>query len=154
MDKAQTIEHLNRGIALEYGAVIQYNQYSNVLTGADRRIWRDLFKDMSEGALKHAREVGFRVFSLGGIPTIEHTAIKQATDINEMLENSLEHERALVQAYTDALSHSEDNPAYRNFLEGMIEHEQEEVDEIRMYLKRIERAGATESKTKRMGKTG
>ncbi len=154
MDKAGTVDYLNRGIALEYGAVIQYNQYANVLMGPDRRIWRDFFGEMSEGALKHAREVGVRVVALGGTPTIEHTPVRQASEIAGMLENALEHERALVQAYSDALARCEDNAAYRNFLEGMIEHEQNEVDELTIFLDRVERGAAERPHGKRLGRAG
>ncbi len=153
MNTPELISHLNRGITLEYCAVIQYNQYANVLMGPERRLWRDLFKDMSKGALEHAREVGFRVVALGSTPTIEHAPVKQASEITEMLDNALELERSLVQAYTDALAQCEDNPAYRNFLEELTQHEQDEVDEILMYLNKVEKAAAVKPGAKRIGKT-
>jgi bacterioferritin len=139
MNKPALIEKLNHAIALELCAVIQYNQYANVIMGADRRIWRDLFKDMSDGALGHARKFGFRVVALGGTPTIEHAPVTQATTATQMLQNALELERRLVQAYTEALAHCEDNAAYRTLLEDIIEHEQEEVDEITIYLNKVEK---------------
>jgi bacterioferritin (cytochrome b1) len=152
MNKPALVDKLNHAIALELCAVIQYNQYTNVLMGADRRLWRDLFKDMSKGALEHARKFGFRVVALGGTPTIEHAPVKQAGQINEMLTNALELERALVQAYTDALRECEDNPAYRNLLEEIIDHEQEEVDELTIYLNKVEKAAA-KAGTHRVSKT-
>ena len=154
MNKPALIERLNHAIALELCAVIQYNQYCNVLMGADRRVWRGLFKDMSDGALEHARKFGFRVVALGGMPTIEHATVKQATNITEMLTNALELERALVIAYTEALAHCENNAAYRSLLEDIIEHEQEEVDEISIFLNRVEKTEAAKSESKKMGKTG
>ena len=96
----------------------------------------------SEGALEHARKFGFRVVALGGTPTIEHAPVKQATTATEMLQNALELERRLVQAYTEALGQCEDNPAYRNLIEDIIDHEQEEVDELTIYLNKVERAAA------------
>jgi bacterioferritin (cytochrome b1) len=143
MNKPALIERLNQAIALELGAVIQYNQYTNVLMGADRRIWRGLFKDMSEGALEHARKFGFRVVALGGRPTIQHSPVKEANNITEMLEIALEHEKALVQAYTEALAQCEDNAAYRNLLEDIIDHEQEEVDEITIFLNKVQKVSAS-----------
>jgi bacterioferritin (cytochrome b1) len=154
MNKPALIDKLNHAIALELCAVIQYNQYANVIMGADRRLWRDLFKDMSEGALGHARKFGFRVVVLGGTPTIEHAAVKQASQLNEMLENALELEKSLVQAYTEALAECEDNAAYRTLLEDIIEHEQEEVDEIMLYLNKVERAAAAKPGAQRQSRTG
>ena len=152
MNKPELIDKLNSAIALEYCAVIQYNQYANVLMGADRRIWRGLFKDMSEGALEHARKFGFRVVALGGRPTIEHAPVKQASNIGEMLNNAIELEKSLVHAYTEALSHCEDSPAYRNLLEDIIDHEQEEVDELTIFANKVEaQQGAAAKKGQKAG---
>ena len=151
MNKPALIEKLNRAIALELCAVIQYNQYSNVLMGADRRTWRDLFKDMSDGGLKDAREFGFHVVALGGTPTIEHAPVKQADNIQDMLNNALELEQNLVQAYTDALAEGKDHPAYRNLLEDQIQHEHDEVEELRIYANKVEKAAGASAK--RMNRT-
>jgi bacterioferritin len=141
MNKPALIEKLNRAVALELCAIIQYNQYANVLMGPDRRVWHELFENMSEGGLKDARKFGFRVVTLGGTPTVEPAAVKQATEIRQMLQNAMELEESLVQAYTEALAEATDNPAYRNLLEDQIQHEQDEVDELRLYLNKVEKAG-------------
>jgi bacterioferritin len=154
MNKAELIQHLNHAISLELCAAIQYNQYSNMLMGADRRIWHELFEDMAEGGLKDARKFGFRVVVLGGTPTIEPAPVKQASHITEMLQNALAHEQALVQAYTDALRVAEDSPAYRNLLEDQIQHEQDEVEELTLYLNKVEKAAVTAPVARRQGKVG
>ena len=153
MDKPALIDRLNHAIALEYCAVIQYNQYSNVLMGAERRVWRGLFKDMSDGALDHARKFGFRVVALGGTPTIEHAPIKQASNIADMLNNAIELEAALVKAYNEALETCRDNAAYRNLLEDIIEHEQEEVDELTIFANKVQKTAA-KTDAKRAEKAG
>jgi bacterioferritin len=140
MNKPALIEKLNRAIALELCAIIQYNQYANVLTGQDRRVWHELFEDMSEGGLKDARKFGFKVVALGGTPTVEPASVRQATNIHEMLQNALELEESLVRAYTEALSEAEDHHAYRNLLEDQIQHEHDEVEELRVYLNKVEKA--------------
>lgn len=154
MNKPAAIEKINHAIALELQAVIQYNQYGNALMGVDRRIWRSLFKEMSEGALEHARKFGFRVVALGGTPTIEHSPVKQASKIDEMLNNALELERNLVQAYIDALHECEDHPGYRNLLEDQIDHEQQEVEELEMFLNKVQKAAEAKPGSKRMNKAG
>jgi bacterioferritin len=154
MDKPALIEKLNHAVSLELAAAIQYGHYSSVLMGADRRIWHELFEDMSKGGLKDARFFGFRVAVLGGTPTIEPAPVKQATDITTMLTNALEHEKALVQAYTEALAIAKDNPAYRNLLEDQIWHEHEEVEELEVYLNKVKKAEVTTPAARRAGKTG
>ena len=104
---------------------------------------------MSEGGLKDARKFGFRVTVLGGMPTIEPAAVKLAANITEMLNNALEHERALVQAYTEALAECSDHPAYRNLLEEQIQHEHDEVEELLVYLNKVERAAVNAPAGKR-----
>jgi bacterioferritin (cytochrome b1) len=151
MNKPALIQKLNQAIALELCAVVQYNQYANVLTGPDRRLWHELFEEMSDGGLKDARKFGFHVVALGGTPTIEHAAVKQADGITEMLANAIELESALVQAYTEALEVGHEHPAYRNMLEDQIQHEHDEVEELKVYANKVERA--TASTTKRVNKT-
>ena len=148
MNKPAAIERLNHAIALELCAVIQYNQYSNVLMGPDRRIWREMFKEMSEHGLEHARKFGFRVVALGGTPTIEHAPVKQASNIQEMLNNALELERSIVQAYTDALHECQESPAYRNLLEDQIADEQTEVEELEMFLNKVQKAASAKPQSK------
>jgi bacterioferritin len=142
MNKPALIEKLNHAISLELCAIIQYNHYASVLGGADRRVWHELFEHMSEGGLKDARTFAFRVTVLGGIPTTEPAPVRQAATITEMLNNALEHERALVAAYTAALDQASDNPAYRNLLEDQIAHEHEEVEELELYLNKVEKVAA------------
>jgi bacterioferritin len=154
MNKPALIEKLNRAIYLELCAAIQYGHYASVLMGADRRIWHELFEDMSKGGLKDARFFGFRVAALGGTPTIEHAPVKQATDITTMLTNALEHEKALVDAYNEALEVAKDNAAYRNLLEEQIWHEHEEVEELQVYLNKVQKAEVTTPVSRRAGKTG
>jgi len=146
MNKPEVIQKLNRAIALELAGVIQYNQYSAVLMGPDRRVWHELFEDMSKGALKHARTFAIRVVALGGTPTIEHAPVKQATDITTMLNNALELERSLVQAYSETLELAKDSPGYRNLLEDIIWHEQEEVEELEIFLNKVQKSAAADAK--------
>jgi len=153
MDKPRLVEKLNQAIALELCALLQYNQYAQVLMGPDRRIWRDFFKESSDHGLKDARTFGSRVVSLGGVPTVEPAPVKQTNDIREMLTNALELERRLVEVYSEALDIGRDNPAYRNLLEEQVLHEQTDVEEIEKYLNRIEKVAAA-APAQRAGKTG
>lgn len=148
MDKAALIDKLNEAISLELGALLQYNQYSHVLLGEPRRLWADFFKEQTEEALDHARRFASKVVALGGTPSVEPDAVKQTTDIKEMLRNSLETERRAVRLYTEALALCEDNAAYRNLLEEQIQTETDDVEEIEKYLNQIEKV-----QTKGRGKT-
>lgn len=151
LNKALLIEKLNQAIALELCAVIQYNQYANVLSGPDRRVWHELFENMSDGGLKDARKFGFHVVALGGTPTIEHAPVKQADNIADMLANAIELESALVQAYEEALAVGREHTAYRNMLEDQVQHEHDEVEELKVFANKVEKVSA--STAKRQSKT-
>jgi bacterioferritin (cytochrome b1) len=142
MDKAKVIDKLNEAIAVELCALLQYNQYSQVITGTNRKIWEDFFHESSEESFEHARKFGSKVVALGGTPCVEPQPVKQTTDLTEMLENSLELEKRAVKAYTEALALCEDNPAYRNMLEDQIEVEVDDVEEIEKYLGKIKKVAS------------
>jgi bacterioferritin len=145
MDKAKLVAKLNQAIALELCGLLQYNQYSHVLMGPDRKVWRDFFKEASDEALGHARKFAQRVVALGGVPSVEPDAVKQASDAMEMLRNSLDVERRAVEIYTEALAMCEDNPAYRNILEEQIQMETEDVEELEKYLDQVQKVGMATS---------
>ena len=143
MDKARLIQKLNQAIALELCALLTYNQYAQVLMGPDRRLWRDFFKETSDGGLKDARTCGARVVSLGGVPTVEPAPVKQASNITDMLTNALDIERQLVQIYSEAVEIAKDHAGYRSLLEEQVLHEQTDVEEIEKYLNRVTRAATS-----------
>ena len=153
MDKPKLIQKLNQAISLELGALMQYNQYSQVILGRDRRVWHEFFESASKESFDHARKFGKRVVALGGTPSVEPEPVKQTEDLNEMLLNSLEVERRAVQVYTEALHACEDNPAYRNILEEQVQMETEDVEELEKYLNQVNRAAGTAHPAKRMHKT-
>ena len=137
MDKAKAIEALNVAIALELTGLLQYNQYAQMLMGHDRRLWQDFFKGASDESLAHARKFASKVTALGGVPCAEPHAIRHATDLHDMLQNSLDHERTAVQAYTHALEICESSPAYRTLLEDQILAETEDVEDLEKYLGQV-----------------
>jgi bacterioferritin len=154
MDKPKLIQKLNQAIALELGALLQYNQYAQVILGPQRRVWHEFFEETADEAFSHARTFAKRVVALGGVPTVEPEPVRQTNDLTEMLSNSLDVERRAVQIYTEALALCEDNPAYRNLLEEQISTETEDVEELEKYLNQVKKSAGTAEPAKRAGKTG
>lgn len=153
MDKAKLVAKLNEAIAHELGAALQYNQYSLVLRGPERRIWTDWFEDKAKESFSHARKFGVRVNALGGTPACEPVPVKQTKDLSEMLENSLVAEETAVRLYTEALEFCGDHPGYRNLLEDQVQDEMEDAEELAKVLDRIADLG-TARKGKGKQKTG
>jgi bacterioferritin len=131
MARADLIENLNRALSFELAGVIQYSQHSYLLTGTDREIYKDWFRDQAEEAQDHAEMLGDKVVALGGIPTVEPAMIRQSTELDEMLKQDLALERDAMVCYMAAWSACDDNDLPQKFwLEGQIADEQKHIEEL------------------------
>ncbi len=125
------IESLNRALGLELAGVIQYMQHSFLVTGPDREVFCDFFRDLSKESRGHAEMLGDKVVALGGVPTVEPGEIRQSTDLGEMLKQDLELERAAMDAYMAAWRACTDAEiATRFLLEERIASEQKHIEEF------------------------
>ncbi|MFN0088221.1 MAG: bacterioferritin [Blastocatellia bacterium] len=124
------IDHLNRALSLEYAATIQYLQQQCVLKGQDRQDFAPFFAAQSSEAHLHAKNLGNKIVSLGGVPTIVPAKIREAGSLNEMLKHDLAMERDALNAYVSAWKAVGDNPPLKFWLEAIIRDEQLHVDEL------------------------
>jgi bacterioferritin len=135
MDTAQIIEVLNKAVALEHAASLQYKQHALLVRGLWRKVFADFFSGESRSALEHAHKFGQKIVAFGGVPTVEVGAtIRQSLDVEEMLRQDLELERQAMQMYLAAHALTEDDVALRNMLEEHIESEQRDIEELELYL--------------------
>lgn len=132
----ELISILNEAIALEYTACVQYNQHSMLVTGRERRLFEDFFKDSARESLSHAKIWGDRIVYLGGTPKPVVGPIRQSTDLTEMLQMDLEIEEKAVEIYTRAHRACTHEPT-RYMLENHILDEDKDVEELRKYLGRV-----------------
>lgn len=131
MAREQLVENLNKALSYELAGVIQYSQHSFLITGPDREVFKDFFRDMAEEAQDHAEVLGDKVVALGGIPTVEPAMIRQSTELKEMLKQGLELEREAMAAYMAAWAACDDNDLPQKFwLEGQISDEQMHIEEL------------------------
>jgi len=131
MANQELIDSLNRALGLELAGVIQYMQHSFLVTGPDREVFCDFFRDLSKEARSHAVTLGDKVVALGGVPTVEPGEIRQSTDLGEMLRQDLELERAAMDAYMASWRACTDvELATRFLLEERIASEQQHIEEF------------------------
>jgi bacterioferritin len=131
MANAELIESLNRVLSLELAGVIQYLQHSFLVTGPEREVFKEFFRDMSGEARDHAATLGDKIVALGGVPTVEPGEIRQATELPDMLRQDLELERTALDAYTAAWRACTDKELGTRFLlEERIASEQRHVEEF------------------------
>jgi bacterioferritin len=132
----ELIKILNEAVSLEYTAAVQYNQHSMLLTGRDRRLFEDLFKEHSRESLNHAKLWGDRIVYLGGTPRAEIGTIRQSTNVDEMLQMDLEVEQKAVEVYTRAHKACTHEPT-KYMLENHILDEDKDVEELQKLLGKV-----------------
>ncbi|REJ78042.1 MAG: ferritin-like domain-containing protein [Acidobacteria bacterium] len=131
MSNGELIENLNKAMSLELSAVIQYTQHSFLISGTDREVFKDFFRDMAEEAQDHADFLGDKIVALGGVPTVEPAMIRQSVELKKMLRQGLELERAALEAYMEAWRSCGDKDLPTKFwLEGHIADEQLHIEEL------------------------
>jgi bacterioferritin len=132
----ELISVLNEAMTLEYTATVQYNQHSMLLTGRDKVLFEDFFKDAAKESLNHAKMWGDRIVYLGGVPKGEVGPIFQSTNVMEMLEKDLEIEKRAVEIYTRAHRVCKHEPT-RYMLENHILDEDKDVEELQKLVGKV-----------------
>lgn len=131
MAREELVENLNKALSYELAGVIQYSQHSYLITGTDREVFKDFFRDMAEEAQEHAEKLGDKVVALGSIPTVEPAMIRQSAELKQMLKQSLELEREAMAAYMAAWAACDENDMPQKFwLEERIADEQTHIEEL------------------------
>jgi bacterioferritin len=131
MANTTLIDNLNRALSTELAAIIQYMQHSFLVTGTEREVYCEFFRDQSEEASDHAQTLGDKIVALGGVPTVEPGMIRQATTLKEMLKQDLELEREGMTAYMAAWQACTDADLPTRFmLEERIAKEQMHIEEL------------------------
>jgi bacterioferritin (cytochrome b1) len=134
METKQVLQILNQALQIEYAAAIQYLQHSNLVQGIDRKVYADFFRDQSQRSMDQARQVGEHIVNLGGVPTVEPYAIKQSTDLKEMLQLDLEVERTALQTYQEGINAVPDHPPLKFFFEEQAYQEYQDIAELEKML--------------------
>ena len=100
MDKQKLIDNLNKDLANELSAIIQYITYAAKTTGPYRPQLSDFFlKEVADEQL-HAQFLANKIVALGGEPTTVPAPVPAANNNKEMLEAVLKAELQAGKDYT------------------------------------------------------
>ncbi len=102
------INLLNKDLALEYTAIVQYAQHSGVLTGAE---YGDIIKEIKIHAneeLQHAIILAEQIDYLDGFPTVEVPPAAASKDNREMLQQDLAGEEDAIARYKQRIIQAEE----------------------------------------------
>lgn len=107
MTKRELIELLNRDLADELGAMIQYVVYAACATGPYRPQLSQFFLAEVADEQMHAQFLANKIVALGGSPTTAARAVSLPSDNRGMLEEVAAAERHAVRAYTERAAQAE-----------------------------------------------
>jgi bacterioferritin len=126
--KEQLVELLNKDLALEYTACVQYAQHQGVLKGA---MYQNIQKELvihAQEELAHATTLAAQIDYLGGFPTVDVPGPKTSKDNVEMLKQDLDGENDAIKRYIARIRQAEELDLYhlaqqlRNILSVEQEH--------------------------------
>jgi bacterioferritin len=136
MADQEIIDGLNEILSTEYTSMIQLMQHSFLMQGADRYTFADLLREHAKDTVNHARELGDKIVSLGGVPTVQIGEVRQSADTKEMLQQDLEQHRAAVAKIDEMVGKADEKKivALRVLLEEMSLEETRFLEEIEKAL--------------------
>ena len=137
MDAKTLIENLNKDLADELSAIIQYITYAAKTTGPYRPQLEQFFLAEVPDEQGHAQFLANKIVALGGEPTTKPNAVKAAKTNREMLVAVQEAETRAVAGYT---KRAEEADAFGDIglkvqLEDMIRDETGHCEEVERILR-------------------
>ena len=137
MDKKNLIDNLNKDLAEEFSAIIQYITYAAKATGPYRPELSAFFLAEVTDEQGHAEFLANKVIALGGEPTTKANPVANAGSNREMLQAILEAEKCAVKNYTQRAKEAEDfgDKGLMVQLEDMVRDETEHMEETQRILK-------------------
>ena len=136
LTKAQLIDELNRDLAKEYQALIQYVQHSAVITGPQYDAIRQELAVHSNEEHAHALSLSEQIDFLGGVPSVDVTKVLTSQDSKIMLEQDLEGELDAISRYRERIAQAEMLQEYglRRALEDILIIEEEHARDLQNAL--------------------
>jgi len=138
LDEAAVIEALNKILEAELSGVVRYTHYSLMIIGPNRIPLVDFMKEQANESLLHAQQVGEILTGLGGHPSLGIATIEETNEhgIEQILQESLEHELQAVSLYRALLNTVQDRSIFlEEFARGLIAQEEEHQLELRKMLR-------------------
>ena len=138
IDVARTVRVLNEILKTELSGVVRYTHYSLVITGPNRIPLVTFMQGQATESLLHAQQAGEILTGLSGYPEQGIAPIAQSNnhDIEEILRESIEHERASLALYRELLDCAADKSIYlEEFARGQIGAEEKHLLEMKKMLR-------------------
>jgi len=137
MEKNKLIENLNKDLANELSAIIQYITYAAKATGPYRPQLAQFFLTEVTDEQMHTQYLANKIVALGGEPTTHAAAVPPAKSNREMLEAVLVAENKAKSGYTQRATEAEEfgDKGLAVQLEDMVRDESNHSEETERILR-------------------
>ena len=130
MTSAKPLEMMNRAIAGELQAIIQYMWQHIQWKGVEHYAVSEGFKETAIEEMKHAEKIAERLWYLGAKPTIQPSPIFIGETLEEMISFDVKAESETIEMYKEImeLAQKEGDVATKQIFEEIEEQEEEHHD--------------------------
>jgi bacterioferritin len=139
MDKDRVINALNQILEFELSGVVRYTHYSLMVYGYNRIPIVKWLRDQATESLDHANQAGEHITTLGGHPSLKIATLLETHkhSINDILKESLEHEKQQSQNYHQLLKLVEGHSiVLEEYARNMISDEEMHISEVEKMLRK------------------
>ncbi|MGE4132812.1 MAG: bacterioferritin [Bdellovibrionales bacterium] len=138
MNNAKVIETLNQIMERELSGVVRYTHYSLMVFGHNRIPIVKWLREQADESLSHATRAGELVTTLGGHPSLRLAPLLETHKhaINDILQESLEHENESLQLYKALLEQTDGKSVMiEEYAREMICDEEDHISEVQKMLR-------------------
>jgi len=138
VDRGKVVDTLNRILETELAGVVRYTHYSLMIFGHARIPIIGWMRAQASESLMHAQQAGELVTALGGHPSLRIGSLLESEkhDIDQILTESLEHERGGMQLYRELLERVEGKDVrLEEYARSMIREEADHISEVEKMLR-------------------
>jgi bacterioferritin len=139
LDKKAALDLLNKILEMELAGVVRYTHYSFMVYGYNRIPIISWLEKQATESLVHARQTGELTTHYGGHPSLAIGPLLETHnhDIDAILRESLEHERAALELYKTLLETTRDRSVLvEEFARTMIAEEEKHLSDVDKMLRK------------------
>lgn len=141
MANDKIIECLNKILENELAGVVRYTHYALMVFGYTRIPIVAWLRDQATESLDHANQAGEHVTTLGGHPSLKISSLLETHkhSINDILKESLDHEKHQLENYKTLLKMVEGSSVFlEEYARQMIVDEEGHISEVEKMIRRPE----------------
>jgi bacterioferritin len=139
MDTKKVVDTLNKILEFELAGVVRYTHYSLMVFGHTRIPIVSWLRAQATESLDHASQAGEHITTLGGHPSLKIASLLETHkhSINDILAESLEHEKTQLKNYSSLLKLVEGESVYiEEYARQMIHDESLHISEVEKMLRK------------------